>query len=397
MLLTVIGASSLAIWLYLFLARGGFWRMRPDVSSGAPGIPAPSVTAVVPGRNEADVVGRSVASLAAQRYAGEFHIILVDDASQDGTAAIAEQAAPELQVISAPPLPPGWTGKMWAVAEGVCATTSDYLLLTDADIVHPPEHVAALVARAEEGGYDLVSYMVRLHCRSLAEQALIPAFVFFFFLLYPPAWTSDPRRRTAGAAGGCILVRRAALERIGGIARIAGALIDDCALARAVKDSGGRVWLGLSDTAVSLRQYRTFGEIGRMISRTAYTQLGHSPLVLAGTVAGLALTYLAPPLLTLAAPRGLRNGRAGVAPDDRRLLAGGTIRRPALVLGAAAAADRALLHGRDALLRSGPLARQGRHVERPHSLWGSQSWLQPPFRRHRPTLVRVFLPWRHNA
>jgi len=313
MLLTVIGALSLAIWLYLLLARGGFWRMRPDACSGAPGAPAPSVTAVVPARNEADVVGRSVASLAAQRYAGEFHIILVDDASDDGTAAIARQAAPELRVISAPPLPPGWTGKMWAVAVGVRAATSDYVLLTDADIVHPPEHLAALVARAQDGGYDLVSYMVRLHCRSLAEQTLIPAFVFFFFLLYPPAWIRDPRRRTAGAAGGCMLVRRAALERIGGIARIAGELIDDCALARAVKDSGGRVWLGLSDTAVSVRRYRTFGEIGRMISRSAYTQLGHSPLVLAGTVAGLAVTYLAPPLLTIAAPRGAASGMGAMA------------------------------------------------------------------------------------
>src|ERR1022692_4183839 len=256
MLLTVIGASSLAVWLYLLLARGGFWRMRPDACSGAAGTPAPSVTAVVPARNEADVVGRSMASLAAQRYAGEFHIVLVDDAGDDGTAAIAQQAAPELRVISAPPLPPGWTGKRWAVAEGVRTATSDYLLLTDADIVHPPEHVAALVARAQEGGYDLVSYMVRLHCRWLAEQALIPAFVFFFFLLYPPAWIRDPRRRTAGAAGGCILVRRAALERIGGIARIGGELIDDCALARAVKESGGRVWLGLSDTTSSIRRYR---------------------------------------------------------------------------------------------------------------------------------------------
>src|ERR1022692_36843 len=188
MWLTMIAALSLAIWLYLLLARGGFWRMRADACTGTPGAPAPSVTAVVPARNEADVVGRSMASLGAQRYAGEFHIILVDDASDDGTAAIARQAAPELHVNSAPPLPPGWTGKMWAVAEGVRAATSDYLLLTDADIVHPPEHVAALVARAQEGGYDMVSYMVRLHCRSLAEKALIPAFVFFFFLLYPPAW-----------------------------------------------------------------------------------------------------------------------------------------------------------------------------------------------------------------
>ena len=313
MFLTITGAASLAIWLYLLLARGGFWRMRPDVHRGVLRAPAPSVTAVVPARNEADVVGRAMSSLAAQRYVGEFHMILVDDASQDGTAALALEAAPQLRVVTARPLPPGWTGKMWAVAEGVRAADSEYLLLTDADIVHPPEHLAELVALSQEGGYDLVSYMVRLHCRSLAEQALIPAFVFFFFLLYPPAWIRDPRRRTAGAAGGCMLVRRAALERIGGVARIRGELIDDCALARAIKHSGGRVWLGLSDTAASIREYRTFGEIGQMISRTAYTQLGYSPLVLAGTVAGLAVAYLAPPLLTLAAPRGAAAGMGAMA------------------------------------------------------------------------------------
>jgi hopene-associated glycosyltransferase HpnB len=313
MFLTITGAASLAVWLYLLSARGGFWRMRPDVPGGPLRAPAPSVTAIVPARNEADVVGRSVASLAAQQYAGEFQIILVDDASVDGTAALALAAAPQLRVVTARPLPPGWTGKMWAVAEGVRVAASDYLLLTDADIVHPPEHLTELVARAQEGENDLVSYMVRLHCRSLAEQALIPAFVFFFFLLYPPAWIRDPRRRTAGAAGGCILIRRATLERIGGVARIRGELIDDCALARAVKQSGGRVWLGLSATAASIRQYRTFGEIGHMISRTAYTQLGYSPLVLAGTVAGLALTYLAPPLLTLAGPGGAASGMGALA------------------------------------------------------------------------------------
>ncbi len=312
MLLT-IAAVSLATWLYLLLARGGFWRMRLDAPAGPLRLPVPSVTAVVPARNEAEFVGRSVASLAAQRYAGEFRMILVDDASQDGTARIAREAAPQLRVIAARPLPPGWTGKMWAVAEGVRAAAGDYLLLTDADIVHPPEQLAGLVARAEQGGYDIVSYMVRLHGRSLAEQALIPAFVFFFFLLYPPAWIRDPRHRTAGAAGGCILIRRTALEHIGGIERIRGELIDDCALARAVKQSGGRVWLGLSDTAASIRPYRTFGEIGRMISRTAFTQLNHSFLLLAGTVAGLIVTYLAPPLLTLAAPSGAANGMGAMA------------------------------------------------------------------------------------
>ena len=313
MFLTLTGVASLAVWLYLLLARGGFWRMRPDVATGRLRMPAPSVTAVVPARNEAGVVARSVASLAAQQYSSEFQLVLVDDDSQDGTAAIALQTAPQLRVVMARPLPAGWTGKVWAVAEGVRGVESDYLLLTDADIVHPPDHLAMLVARAQEGGNDLVSYMVRLQCRTLAEQALIPAFVFFFFLLYPPAWIRDPSRRTAGAAGGCILIRRGALERIGGIACIAGELIDDCALARAVKSSGGRVWLGLSDMAASIRQYRTVGEIGRMISRTAYTQLGYSPLVLAGTVAGLALTYLAPPLLTLAGPRGAANGLGALA------------------------------------------------------------------------------------
>ena len=313
MFLTLTAAASLAIWLYLLLARGAFWRMRPDPALAALHAPAPSVTAVVPARNEALVVARSIASLAAQQYPGEFQTILVDDASQDGTASLARAAVPTLRVVAARPLPPGWTGKMWAVSEGASAATGDYLLLTDADIVHPPGHLAALVARARQGNYDMVSYMVRLQCRTLAEQALIPAFVFFFFLLYPPAWIRDPRRRTAGAAGGCILIRRAALERIGGIARIRAELIDDCALADAVKRSGGRVWLGLSETAASIRPYATFGEIGHMISRTAFTQLRRSPLLLAATVAGLALTYLAPPLLTLAAPRGPAQGMGALA------------------------------------------------------------------------------------
>ena len=302
-----IAAISLAIWVYFLFARGGFWRMRespaPPPLSGA----APAVAAVVPARNEAAVVARAVASLAAQCYPGTFSILLVDDASDDGTPRVARDAAPGdvLRVIGARPLPSGWTGKMWAVSEGVrAAGAADYLLLTDADIVHPPDDVAGLVARARHGGYDLVSAMVRLRCASAAEQALVPAFVFFFFLLYPPAWIADPRRGTAGAAGGCILIRREALERIGGIERIRAEVIDDCALARAVKRSGGRVWLGLNGDALSVREYPGFADIGRMIARTAFTQLGYSAWMLAGTVAGLALTYLAPPALTLLAPQG---------------------------------------------------------------------------------------------
>ncbi len=313
MALVLIGALSLGIWLYLLLARGGFWRMRVAAAPSPGRRGAASVTVVVPARNEAAVVGRAMASLAAQQYAGEFRVVLVDDASEDGTADAARAAAPGVEVLTAGPLPAGWGGKMWAVSQGVAAADSEYLLLTDADIVHPPDSVASLVARAGEGGYDLVSYMVRLRCVTAAEQALIPAFVFFFFLLYPPEWIADPGRGMAGAAGGCMLIRREALERIGGIARIRGELIDDCALARAVKGSGGRVWLGLGDRVHSIREYGTFGEIGQMISRSAYTQLGYSPVVLLGTLLGLGITYLAPPLLTLALPQGAAKGMGALA------------------------------------------------------------------------------------
>jgi hopene-associated glycosyltransferase HpnB len=298
MILLAAGAISLAIWLYLLLARGGFWRMREDRPPAPRSAGPPSAVAVIPARDEAGVIGDAVRSLAPQA-----RVIVVDDASSDDTAAHARSAGAE--VLTACPLPPGWTGKLWAVSEGILTAGSpDYFLLTDADIVHSPGNVADLIARAQAGSYDLASYMVRLRCVTFPEQALIPAFVFFFFLLYPPAWIADPRRSTAGAAGGCILIRREALERIGGIARIRGEVIDDCALARAVKESGGRIWLGLSGNVLSLREYRTFAEIGRMIARTAFTQLEYSPLILAGTIAGLVLTYLIPPALTLVAPDG---------------------------------------------------------------------------------------------
>jgi hopene-associated glycosyltransferase HpnB len=205
-------------------------------------------------------------------------------------------------VLGGAPLPAGWTGKLWAVSQGIAqaeALSPDYLLLTDADIVHAPGALETLVVQAEQDGYDLVSRMVALHCESPAERTLIPAFVFFFLLLYPPAWIRNERLRTAGAAGGCILIRRRMLERIGGIARIRGELIDDCALARAVKDKGGRVWLELSSQGRSIREYRTFGEIGAMISRTAFTQLRYSPLLLVATLAGLALTFFAPPVAAI--------------------------------------------------------------------------------------------------
>jgi hopene-associated glycosyltransferase HpnB len=299
------GAAALLIWIYLLLGRGRFWVVRrgPAFLDVLPR-PAPSIVAVIPARNEASNVGQAVRSLAAQKYRGEFRIVLVDDDSEDGTAEIARAAAPPemLRVIRGASLPSGWTGKLWAVAQGVAEAardTPDYLLLTDADIVHAPGSVALLVSQADNGIYDLVSWMVTLRCESLAERALMPAFVFFFFMLYPPAWITNPRYRTAGAAGGCMLVGRASLERIGGIERIRGELIDDCALARAIKRAGGRVRLELNGQAYSIREYETFGEIFRMISRTAYTELRHSPLLLAVAVLGLALTFFVPPVTAL--------------------------------------------------------------------------------------------------
>jgi len=305
----MIGAAlSLAVWLYLLFARGWFWRMReraPLAQAGkAPGAGWPSVVAVIPARDEAAVVGQAIASLAAQDYAGQFHIVLVDDGSTDGTAEVARAAAEadRLTVVRAAPLPAGWSGKLWAVAEGTRQAQRfrpDFLLLTDADIVHGRETLRQLAARAAEG-FDLVSYMATLRCRTPAERALIPAFVFFFFMLYPPVWIADSRHRTAGAAGGCVFLRAQSLERAGGIAAIRDELIDDCALARAVKRSGGRLWLGLSAGTESIRAYDTFGEIGRMIARTAFTELRHSVWLLAGTILGLAVTYVVPPVATLA-------------------------------------------------------------------------------------------------
>lgn len=252
------------------------------------------LTAIIAARNEAPYIGQAVASLAG------IDVIVVDDDSSDSTLEIARQHG--ATVIKGRSLPPGWTGKLWAVSQGIEAATRahpDYLLLTDADIVHGPGIVSALAMKAQTEGFDLVSLMVLLRTESFAEKALIPAFVFFFLMLYPPSRIQNPKRRTAGAAGGCIVIRRETLERIGGIATIRGELIDDCALARAVKRSGGRVWLGLTRDTHSIREYGGFGEIWRMISRTAFTQLKYSTSLLCVAIAGLTIAFLAPPLLAL--------------------------------------------------------------------------------------------------
>lgn len=307
MIMTIIGGLSACAWLYLLFARGRFWLVTEAPPATGP-LSDARVTVVIPARNEADGIATTVTSLLSQDHPGPVAIVLVDDHSTDGTADLARAAAralgalDRLDIIAARDLPPGWTGKLWAVSEGLDrarATAPDFILLTDADITHAPDNVSTLVRRALADDLDLTSLMVRLSTKTLAEKALIPAFVFFFFMLYPPSWAANPRSRMAAAAGGCMLVRPAALEKIGGIAAIRGALIDDCSLAAAIKRAGGRIHLAPSRTTTSSRVYGSAGEIWSMIARTAFTQLHYSALLLVGTVLGLAATYLAPPLLAL--------------------------------------------------------------------------------------------------
>jgi len=302
-LLFLCGMLCLLAWLYLLLFHGHFWQVSRLQAPKAPDSPISGVIAVViPARNEANNIGRAVRSLLAQSGAGVLHIYVVDDNSIDDTAQAARGAVSSgdqhtLHVISGQPLPPGWTGKLWALQQGIEAALSlnpQFLLLTDADVEHAPDNVATLVSMAEREGYDLVSFMVKLHCRTVTEKLLIPAFVFFFFMLYPPLWTRSPKRKTAGAAGGCILIRPHALALAGGISAIRHEVIDDCALARVVKRSGGGVWLGLTPNTHSFRPYESFGEVERMIARTAFNQLGHSTGLLISAIVAMALLYLLP-------------------------------------------------------------------------------------------------------
>ena len=309
---SALAAVSLAVWLYLLLGRQGFWRARPRVEDEAPPAPGswPAVVAIVPARNEAAHVEQAISSVLAQNYPGELAVVLVDDHSEDATAAIAKRLAVgqahTLEVIGARALPPGWSGKLWAVAEGLrhgaaAWPRAAYVLLTDADIAHPPDNLACLVAKAEAERLDLVSLMVRLHCATFWERLLIPPFVFFFQKVYPFAAVNDPARSTAAAAGGCMLVRRRALEQAGGIEAIRSELIDDVALARAIKrrPGGGRIWLGLTGTTTSLRRYDRLAEIWAMVARSADAQLRHSLTRLAGTLVGMGVAYLIPPLALL--------------------------------------------------------------------------------------------------
>jgi glycosyltransferase involved in cell wall biosynthesis len=278
---------SLVIWIFLLLFWGQFWRVNhqletnkdEDIDTNT----LPTVCVVIPARDEADVIPISVRSLLQQDYPGKFTIFLVDDQSSDGTAHIAQGVAhaldqtPQLQIVTSTSLPPGWTGKLWAMEQG-------------------PSNLRRLVAKAEAKNLDLVSIMVRLRCQSFWEQLLIPAFVFFFQKLYPFTWVNNPKKATAAAAGGCILIRAQALNRIGGLQIIRQALIDDCSLAKAVKSNNGKIWLGLSAFTYSLRPYDSLKTIWDMVARSAYTQLNYSPLLLLGSLVGMTLVYLLPPI-----------------------------------------------------------------------------------------------------
>jgi hopene-associated glycosyltransferase HpnB len=305
-----IACLALFVWIYLISCRGGFWlageRDNTDQVSGSEGGDWPTVTVIIPARDEVAMLPQSLGSILAQDYP-KLSVILVDDDSSDGTAAAARQigakARREVVILQGQTLPASWTGKLWALHQGITYTETmkpspHYLLLTDADILYFPGAVKRLVVRAKMNGLVLTSLMAKLHCESFAERALIPAFVFFFQMLYPFAWVNSCSARTVAAAGGCMLVERLALEKVGGVAIIRGALIDDCALAKKM-EAEGPIWLGLSDQVRSLRKYREIGDIGRMVARSAYAQLRCSLLLLGTTLSGMAVTFLAPPLLAL--------------------------------------------------------------------------------------------------
>ncbi len=305
MLLNVLAAAALAVWVYLIAWRGGFWLAWERDDAGPAPATWPAVIAVIPARDEAASIGETIASLLQQDYPGTFSIVLVDDQSSDGTADVARQAAAaspdRLTVVSGEALPPGWAGKVWAMQQGVIRALQrepTYLLFTDADIVYGPDALTRLVARSLAEALVLNSLMARLRCDTFAERAFVPAFIFFFQMLYPFAWVNGNNRVTAAAAGGCMLVRRDALEETGGIETIRAALIDDCALARKLKPQGP-IRLSLTERVHSIRSYPAVEDIRRMVARSAFAQLGYSPLLLAATIAGMTLVYLIPVALTL--------------------------------------------------------------------------------------------------
>jgi hopene-associated glycosyltransferase HpnB len=327
----VLASAAALAWLYLLTLHGGFWRTshRLPPATATPG-PLPSVTAVIPARNEGAVLPACLPTLLSQDYPGRLSVIVVDDDSTDGTANVAEQLAAtvrastgrsaDLTVVAARPTPAGWAGKVWAMSEGVrAAGDADYLLFTDADIAYAPGTLTKLASAASSGRYDLLSQMALLRASTPAEKLLIPAFVYFFAQLYPFRRVSQPRSGTAAAAGGCMLVRPQLLADAGGLAQMRSARIDDVALGRLLKRAGGRCWLGLTRDVLSMRSYERLGEIWDMVARSAYTQLGYSIPAAAGSVLALAWLYLLAPA---AAVSGLALLAAGASTSPAAWLAG---------------------------------------------------------------------------
>ena len=296
-----IAILVLAAWGALMALRGDFWRADQRLVEGEFQPDRwPTIAVVVPARNEADVIEEALSSITAQDYEGDIRVFLVDDRSDDDTAQLARRIS-GVTVVSGRDAPPGWTGKLWTVSQGLAAAEeagiqAEYVWLTDADIAHHPGELASLVAGGEHAGLDLNSLMVRLRIERMWDVLLIPAFVFFFQKLYPFPWVNDPARKTAAAAGGSMLVRKSALARIGGIEAISSELIDDCALAQRIKSSGGRIRLALATETRSIRAYGTLGETWRMVARTAFHQLNYSVIALLGTVIGMLFLYLSPPV-----------------------------------------------------------------------------------------------------
>ncbi|WP_330237785.1 glycosyltransferase [Streptomyces sp. NBC_00525] len=313
-----IAVGSLVAWVWLLLGQGFFWRADQRLPSRAAPERWPSVAVVVPARDEAAMLPVSLPSLLAQDYPGPVEIFLVDDCSKDGTGDVARALSVRyggvpVTVVSPGEPEPGWTGKLWAVRHGMTLARSrepEYLLLTDADIAHEPDSLRELVSAAETGGFDLVSQMARLRVASVWERLVVPAFVYFFAQLYPFRWINRNTGRTAAAAGGCVLLRTEAAVRAGVPDSIRQAVIDDVSLARAVRRSGGRIWLGLAERVDSVRPYPGLGDLWLMVARSAYAQLRHRPSVLLGTVLGLALVYLVPPAALIA---GVLGGDAAAA------------------------------------------------------------------------------------
>ena len=399
--LSVACTAAAVVWAYLVIGHGGYWRTGQRLPSfpapspapsGAAGEPSrwPDVVAVIPARNEAGMLPAVLPTLLGQDYPGALTVILVDDCSTDGTAGVAAGLGPgrgeppgrpgrALRVVAGAPLPPGWAGKVWAMAQGLAAAgdlgTVGYVLFTDADIAWEAGALRALVRAAEGDDRDLVSQMALLRTATRWERVVVPAFVYFFAQLYPFPRVNSPRSRTAAAAGGCMLVRREALERSGGLVPISAARIDDVALGQVIKRQRGRTWLGLSTAVVSVRPYPRLADLWHMVARSAYIQLRYSPWLLAGTVAGLAFLYVLPPagaIIGLAAAgrgragRGRRRGGPGrLGPDVADLPAHAPAVPAVAAAGSRPAVDRHAVRRDDRRLRAAPLCGRRRGMEGP--------------------------------